>query len=234
MMMTVRKAEIEETSYLEVKRLAAEFDREMHALPTHNTPYERALLKKYAQLVRESPPEFIMSLGRELFGTYGYRWQAYELIRGHKGAFRRIGPAELEEFGRGIDSWWTVDSFARTLAGPAWTRGQAPDELFQSWARSPDLWWRRAALVSTVAWNIRTRGGKGDVPRTLAISRMLANDHDDMVEKAMSWALRELVVHDPGTVRTFLSEYEAELGARVKREVRHKLDTGLKNPRRKK
>ena len=51
-------------------------------------------------------------------------------------------------------------------------------------------------------------------------------------QKALSWALRELVVHDPDAVREFLEEHEDALAARVKREVRNKLTTGLKNPRR--
>jgi 3-methyladenine DNA glycosylase AlkD len=48
----------------------------------------------------------------------------------------------------------------------------------------------------------------------------------------MSWALRELVPHDPATVTAFLDEHRDTLAARVQREVRHKLTTGLKNPRR--
>ncbi len=63
--------------------------------------------------------------------------------------------------------------------------------------------------------------------------RLLVDDHDDMVVKAMSWALRELIVHDPEAVRGFLTEYEDHLAARVKREVENKLTTELKNPRRK-
>jgi 3-methyladenine DNA glycosylase AlkD len=53
-----------------------------------------------------------------------------------------------------------------------------------------------------------------------------------MVVKAMSWVLRELAVHNPQAVRQFLTEYDEVLAARVKREVRNKLRTGLKNPRR--
>jgi 3-methyladenine DNA glycosylase AlkD len=105
--------------------------------------------------------------------------------------------------------------------------------LIRKWAHSEDRWWRRAALVSTVALNMRSRGGGGDVPRTLEVCRLLVADHDDMVVKALSWALRELVVHDPDAVDEFLSQYEDALAARVKREVRNKLTTGLKNPRRK-
>jgi 3-methyladenine DNA glycosylase AlkD len=159
---------------------------------------------------------------------------AYELITTHREAFRSIGEAEVERLGQGINSWGSVDGFARVLAGPAWLRGQLSDGLIERWAHSEDRWWRRAALVSTVAWNVRSQGGPGDVERTLAVCRLLVDDRDDMVYKALSWALRELVVHDPEAVRGFLGEYEDVLAARVLREVRNKLTTGLKNPRRKK
>ena len=216
----------------DVRKIAAEIDARLCALPTRNTPSERAVRRAYSRELTGAEPAFILDLARELLQTYGYRWHAYELIRDHRAAFRSVGEAELEEFGRGIDSWSSVDSFARTLAGPAWLNGQVPDGLIHRWARSPDRWWRRAALASTVALNVRSYGGSGDVPRTLAVCRLLVDDRDDMVVKAMSWALRELVVHDPDAVRDFLSKYEDALAARAKREVRNKLATGLKNPRR--
>ena len=106
------------------------------------------------------------------------------------------------------------------------------DELFYKWAHSPDLWWRRASLVSTVAFNMRAQGGKGDVRRTLDICKLLAADHEDMVVKALSWALRELVYFDREAVEGFMREHEKVLASRVKREVGSKLRTGLKNPRR--
>ncbi len=153
-------------------------------------------------------------------------------MQAHPAAFKRLDAAQLEDLGQGIDSWWTVDAFARTLSGPAWLAGQVSDELILKWACSPDRWWRRAALVSTVALNVRSQGGMGDAPRTLEVCRVLAADPDDMVVKALSWALRELVVHDPQAVRAFLDEYEAVLAGRVKREVRISLNTGLKYPER--
>ena len=79
---------------------------------------------------------------------------------------------------------------------------------------------------------MKTRGGRGDTSRTLAVCEMLAGDCDDMVVKAMSWALRELAPWDPNAVERFLSDNGDRLAARVKREVRNKLMTGLKNPRR--
>jgi len=155
---------------------------------------------------------------------------AYELIKQHPAAFGSIGEGELEELGQGIDSWGAVDGFARILAGPAWLAGQVDDELIHRWAHANDRWWRRAALVSTVALNMRSQGGRGDVARTLAVCEVLADDRDDMVVKATSWALRQLVVHDADAVDAFLRKHDDDLAARVKREVRNKLATGLKNP----
>lgn len=215
------------------QEVALEIDAEIRALPVRNAPNARAIRRKYSRELKRTNPEFILDLARELLENYGQRWLACELIQNHRAAFQRIGEAELEGFGQGINSWGAVDVFARILAGPAWLNGQVSDELIHKWAHSEDRWWRRAALVSTVALNVRSHGGRGDVPRTLGVCRLLVDDRDDMVVKAMSWALRELVVHDPDAVRGFLTEYEDVLAARVKREVRNKITTGLKNPRRK-
>jgi 3-methyladenine DNA glycosylase AlkD len=216
----------------QARQIASEIDAQIRALPVRNTPNVRAIRRRYSRQFKQAEPAFMLDLARELFQNYDHRWVAYELISHHQAAFQSLAEAELEAFGWGIDSWWTVDAFARGLAGPAWLKGQVSDALIHRWSRSKDRWWRRAALVSTVALNMRSRGGPGDVPRTLAVCRLLVADHDDMVAKAMSWALRELVVHDPAAVQAFLSEYEDVLAARVKREVRNKLTTGLKTPRR--
>jgi len=212
------------------KKLAAEIDAEIRALPVRNTPSVRAVRRKYSRILKQTNAASMLELARTLFKDYGYRWFTYEFMQNHHAAFRLLGEAELEKFGKGIDSWWTVDAFARTLAGPAWLKGQISDDLIQRWARSQDHWWRRAALVSTVALNLRSQGGTGDVERTLGICRLLVDDHGDMVVKAMSWALRELVVHDANAVDQFLNEHAGVLAARVQREVRNKLTTGLKNP----
>jgi len=211
--------------------LATAFDVEHQALAIHITDTERRICQKYSTLVKKAPAEYVLDFARQMLFAYNLRWQAYELIAGHKTAFNSLRTGELEEFGQGINSWWSVDSFARTLSGPAWRDGLVPDDLFVKWAGSPDVWWRRAALVSTVAFNVRSHGGKGDVPRTLAICRLLAADHEDMVVKGLSWALRELVYFDRQAVEGFLREYEPVLAGRVKREVDSKLRTGLKNTR---
>jgi 3-methyladenine DNA glycosylase AlkD len=217
---------------LGARALAAAINAEIRALPRQNTPSIRAVRRRYSQALRGTEGGFILDLAAHLLEDHDQRWVAYELIRAHPGALALVGESELEALGRGMASWGAVDSFARTLAGPAWLRSQVSEALIHRWAASPDRWWRRAALVSTVALNVRSQGGPGDVPRTLAVCRLLAADPDDMVVKALSWALRELVPHDPPAVESFLQEHGSVLAARVRREVRTKLETGLKNPRR--
>jgi len=210
---------------------ASQIDAGIRALPILKTATARSIRRQYSQQLKQADPAFILSLAKKLIEKHDQRWLAYEFIRNHQATFQKLGEGELEELGHGINSWDTTDAFARILAGPAWLNGQVTDDLIHKWAHSENLWWRRAALVSTVALNKRSQGGKGDVARTITVCSLLVSDQEDMVVKAMSWALRELVVHDPEAVSEFLIEHEAELSARVKREVRNKLKTGLKNPK---
>ena len=220
------------TATSSAREIATEIHNQLQSLPVRNAPNTHGIRRAFSRALRREHGHLVVEVARELRLEHGYRSIPYELILAHQAALRLLGQRELEELGRGLDSWWSVDSFARTLSGPAWHEGLIDDGVILKWARSRDKWWRRAALVSTVALNVRSRGGRGDVPRTLKVCRLLADDHEDMVEKALSWALRELVVHDARAVRDFIAEHEARLGSRVKRDVDNKLRTGLKSPRR--
>ncbi len=215
------------------EEFATQIHEQLQALPVRNAPSVNAVRRAFSRILRKEDGRLVLELATTLRSRYGYRAVPYELILAHPGAFKMPDERELEELGHGLDSWGAVDTFARTLSGPAWRDGLIQDEVILKWAHSPDRWWRRAALVSTVALNMRTHGGRGDVPRTLKVCALLVDDHDDMVEKALSWALRELVIHDARAVEEFIAEYEGLLGSRIRREARNKLRTGLKNPGRK-
>jgi len=198
--------------------------RRFHALRGAPTPRLRALRRELSRELRDAPAQDVLSLARRLHAA-GHRFPAAELILDHPAALASIGARELEEFGRGMAGWGDVDVFACLLAGPAWRDGQVADRVIRAWARRADRWWRRAALVATVAVS-----RAGDSRRTLAVCRLLVADRDDMVVKAMSWALRELAKRDAPAVRRFLADHA--VAPRVLREVTNKLRTGLKNPRR--
>ena len=210
--------------------VADRFLSDVASLSKQNTPNIRAVRRQYSREIRGCRPEFALDLAFRLIGTNRLRWVGYELVRFHKATFETLTEADIERIGQGIDSWQSVDAFGCTLSGPAWGAGLISNSAVHRWAASEDVWWRRAALVSTVGLNTRARGGAGDTARTLAVCRLLVDDPEDMVQKAMSWALRSLVVHDKESVSDFLYDHDDALAARVKREVRNKIETGLKNP----
>lgn len=211
--------------------IATEINAALQSLPTQDTPSLRAVRRTWSRTLRQAPGRSVLAAAMILRRRYGYRFVPYELIASHPAAYQMLTEAQLKALGRGLDSWGAADTFARTLAGPAWRDGLIADTVILQWAHSPHRWWRRTALVSTVALNVRSKGGRGDIRRTLQVCRRLVNDHDDMVEKALSWALRDLIVHDRQAVEALLEANEARLGSRVKREVRNKIRTGLKTPR---
>ena len=196
-------------------------------------PDMRRAARDAVRELKGAQPDTVLALARALIGTRTHegRLAAYEVLNRHRGVRAALDTSIMESLGRGMDNWASVDPFCWLVAGPAWLEGRLGDGTIEEWARSEDRWWRRAALVCTTALNKKSMGGLGDAARTLKMCRMLVADHDDMVVKGLSWALRELVSRDREAVAGFLQEHGGVLAARVKREVRNKLETGLKNPR---
>jgi 3-methyladenine DNA glycosylase AlkD len=210
--------------------IAEAIDRDIGALEERSTQAIRQVRRAYSKRLKGAAPEEALAVALALVerGALRARWVAYELVYHHPQGFDGIGIDEVEALGRGLDGWGAVDAFARYISGPAWRLGKIADADIQRWARSEDRHWRRTALVSTVPLNLRAAGGTGDARRTLDICAMLVTDRDDTVVKALSWALRELVFWDPEAVRAFIERHHDTLAARVKREVRGKLETGKK------
>lgn len=84
-----------------------------------------------------------------------------------------------------INNWDLVD-----LTAPAIVGGYLVDKdrkILYKLAHSKDLWDRRIAVLATFYF-IRA----GDSKDTLAISKLLLNDRQDLIHKAVGWMLREV------------------------------------------
>jgi 3-methyladenine DNA glycosylase AlkD len=228
--LVVAKTMLANSDQKKIASLENELVRRIQGLAQFNTQSLRAVRREFSRQLAKSPPEFVIALALQLHRSASVpRFVAYELVQNHP-ALSSLNAKLLKELGERIADWAAVDCFACYLAGPAWRENQVSDALIERWARSTDRWWRRAALVSTVPLNNKARGGHGNARKTLKICRMLVDDRDDMVVKALSWALRELSKRDAQAVRSFVKENRDQLAARVVREVNNKLKTGLKNP----
>jgi 3-methyladenine DNA glycosylase AlkD len=224
-------------------RQAADPERRAHSTSYFPTSMEilgvcaadmRGALRPLVRALAGEPPSAVMTAAHALIATriHEARQVAFELVGARGDVVASLSARAVERLGRGNDNWASVDCFGVWVAGPAWRDGQVRDVDVLGWATSDDRWWRRTALVSTVALNVRSRGGKGDPARTLTVCDALSADRDVMVAKGLSWALRALVPVAPASVSEFLDVHRDEVAASVRREVTNKLETGTKSGRR--
>lgn len=225
-----------------IARLRAMKDRDRHAATQNYFPSAQEILGVYADdlrgVVRDirkrtklEPAKDVHKLSLAIIArnTLEGRQAAYEILAAHKPAVQALSVSMIKTLGRGIDNWQSVDVFACEISGVAWREGRLSDAAIQRWARSKDPWWRRAAVVSTVPLNTKSRGGQGDTRRTIMICELVMGDEHVMVHKALSWALRQLIAFDANAVRAFMKQHDAKMPALVKREVTRKLTSGRKN-----
>jgi 3-methyladenine DNA glycosylase AlkD len=201
--------------------------KQVRALPRKKVPAVREIRKALSAELRKVEAPDVAAIG-EALAKDEPRWLGYEVITRHRAALASLGRRDIERMAV-LDSWYAVDAFGLYISGPAWRDGQIGLADVTRWARAKDFWWRRAALVSTVPLNAKSRGNGFRTEDTLAIAALLVDDREDMVVKALSWALRVLAGRDPKAVRAFLARHDERLAARVKRETNTKLRTGRKN-----
>jgi hypothetical protein len=99
-----------------------------------------------------------------------------------------------------IDTWDLVDRAAPYVVG-GYLSDKPRDPLYVL-ARSSDWWERRSAIVATYFF-IR----QDDLDDTFAIADILADDPEDLVQKAVGGWVREAGKRDPGRLIGFLDRH---------------------------
>jgi 3-methyladenine DNA glycosylase AlkD len=103
-----------------------------------------------------------------------------------------------------IREWDAVDGTAPYIVGP-WLLDRDKALLYEL-ARSPRLWDRRIAIVSTW-WFIRN----GRVGDAFALAEILLGDPEDLIHKATGWMLREAGKKDLRALERFLRKHHASM-----------------------
>jgi len=154
---------------------------------------------------------------------------AFEYLQTEKNLYKSLTEEYIESIEKNLDNWISVDYFGAIVVGCAWRENLVSIEKIKNYLKSDDFWIRRIAVVATVSLNQKARGGLGDSKRTLEICQLVVDDHEEMIIKALSWALRESAKINKEPVVEFIDKFENRLHKKVLREVKNKLETGLKN-----
>jgi len=129
-----------------------------------------------------------------------------------------VGIATLPLYRRMIEegAWWDfVDEIAIQLVGSVLLKNRkwvAP--IMDEWIADPDMWIRRAAIISQVAHKDAT-----DHQRLFRYCIARAGDKEFFIRKAIGWALRQYAYSAPERVRQFLTRNRAALSPLSYREA---------------
>ncbi len=103
-----------------------------------------------------------------------------------------------------INNWDLVDVTAPQIVGN-YLLDKDRNILYQL-AKSSHLWEKRISIVSTFTF-IRNH----QFHDTLVISKLLLNDHHDLIHKAVGWMLREVGKKDQSILEQFLKQHLNQL-----------------------
>lgn len=103
-----------------------------------------------------------------------------------------------------INNWDLVDISAKHIVGDYLADRQR--SVLYRLARSPYLWERRIAILSTFHFIERRQ-----FEDTLAIALALIKDEHDLIHKAVGWMLREVGKRDMAAEERFLQKYHGNM-----------------------
>ena len=97
-------------------------------------------------------------------------------------------------------NWATTDAICGALIGPLLVKHPSHCDSLRAWARHRNMWVRRAAIVGLIQ-----RARRGDsLDEVYDIARRLHSDREDLIQKAVGWALREAGKTDMARLERYL------------------------------
>lgn len=106
----------------------------------------------------------------------------------------------LKQIGKGINNWDLVDISCPRIVG-AYLSNKDKDPLYE--LATGGLWQKRVSIISTFYF-LSYQDNPTD---TYNISEILVNEKQDLLQKAVGWALREMGKYDGQLLRQFLNKY---------------------------
>jgi 3-methyladenine DNA glycosylase AlkD len=97
-------------------------------------------------------------------------------------------------------NWATTDAICGALIGPLILEHPELGARLRVWTRDRNMWVRRASIVGLIP-----RARRGDsLDLVYEIAKRLHSDGEDLIQKAVGWALREAGKTDPARLERYL------------------------------
>jgi 3-methyladenine DNA glycosylase AlkD len=97
-------------------------------------------------------------------------------------------------------NWATTDAMCGMLIGPLLVGYPELAVRMRAWSKDRNMWVRRASIVGLLPL-IR---GRGEISLVYEIATRLHGDPNDLIHKAVGWALREAGKIEPGRLERYL------------------------------
>jgi 3-methyladenine DNA glycosylase AlkD len=154
---------------------------------------------------------------------------AVELLVARAGVLVAADLDVIERLLRDAGTWALVDPLAEKAAGDVVDRDPAAADVLDRWARDPDFWLRRSALLALLG-PLKAGGGDWERFRRYADSMLDepgvaaggaggAGQAQFFVRKAIGWVLRETGKRRPELVAAWLGEHGDRVPGLVRREA---------------
>lgn len=153
-------------------------------------PKVRGISRKYYPQVKSLGKKEVFKLAEELMAdgymeeaTIGFDWVYKRKREFKKSDFKLFGGW----IGRYVDNWAKCDDFCCHSIGYLVLEHPGLVKELKKWARSKNMWFRRASAVTLV---LPARKGRF-LKEVLEISETLLIDKEDLVQKGYGWLLKE-------------------------------------------
>jgi 3-methyladenine DNA glycosylase AlkD len=153
--------------------------------------------------------------------VFELRAAAVELLDMHGALLLPVDLSLVERLIRESHTWALVDTLSAHVAGSLVERHPTLARKLDRWARDPDFWVRRAAILSLL---VPLRRGGGDFDRFGRYADAMLDEREFFIRKAIGWVLREVSKKRPALVADWLAPRIDRASGVTRREALKYLD----------
>ena len=183
-----------------------------------SVPKVRAIAKGWLAAHPSLTHDELVGLVRALFDSPWYEPRAVGvmLLEARVTLLTKKDVPLLEHLLRRAKTWALVDELAPSVMGLLVERDPSLVRVLRRWAKDPDFWVRRAALLSLL---LPLRRGDGDFELFTELAVPMLSEKEFFVRKAIGWILREVSKKRPALVKRFVRQHGAAMSGLTLREA---------------